>query len=254
MATDLERIEPEALIARPVISADEAVDAAKELRQMIARVLVKNKHWQTIRGKDVLLKAGAEELQRVFGLNFEYTELSTSRDDGVFEATVKCSVRNSMGTNLADSYGMFDQTEMKGSKPNTVVKMAQKRAYVGAIMSATGTSELFTQDIEDELAQVKADPSPPSTADQRLLLSELFARKRPCSLVESEAWVRTQPHCLEERWVTKQITTLLLKPDPKKTDENLLSAQPPENVELEPDPPLEGEVVAEENPDDEIPF
>lgn len=32
---------------------------------------------------------------------------------------------------------------------NTIMKMAQKRAFVGAIMMATGASEFFTQDIED---------------------------------------------------------------------------------------------------------
>ena len=32
---------------------------------------------------------------------------------------------------------------------NTIMKMAQKRAFVGAIMLATGASEFFTQDVED---------------------------------------------------------------------------------------------------------
>lgn len=32
---------------------------------------------------------------------------------------------------------------------NTIMKMAQKRAFVGAILIATGASEFFTQDIED---------------------------------------------------------------------------------------------------------
>ena len=32
---------------------------------------------------------------------------------------------------------------------NTIMKMAQKRAFVGAILLATGASEFFTQDVED---------------------------------------------------------------------------------------------------------
>lgn len=35
------------------------------------------------------------------------------------------------------------------SMKNTIMKMAQKRAFVGAILLATGASEFFTQDIED---------------------------------------------------------------------------------------------------------
>jgi hypothetical protein len=35
------------------------------------------------------------------------------------------------------------------SMKNTIMKMAQKRAFVGAILVATGASEFYTQDIED---------------------------------------------------------------------------------------------------------
>ena len=35
------------------------------------------------------------------------------------------------------------------SMKNTIMKIAQKRAFVGAMLLATGASEFFTQDIED---------------------------------------------------------------------------------------------------------
>lgn len=41
-----------------------------------------------------------------------------------------------------------DVTDIMGIK-NTIMKMAQKRAFVGAILMATGASEFFTQDVED---------------------------------------------------------------------------------------------------------
>lgn len=43
---------------------------------------------------------------------------------------------------------------------NTVRKMAQKRAYVAATLSATGASQYFTQDLED-LPQAADDFGPP---------------------------------------------------------------------------------------------
>jgi len=45
---------------------------------------------------------------------------------------------------------------------NTIMKMAQKRAFVGAILLATGASEFYTQDIEDmEISgQVYSDAKP----------------------------------------------------------------------------------------------
>ncbi len=42
----------------------------------------------------------------------------------------------------------FPNPDVVGMK-NTIMKMAQKRAFVGAVLIATGASEFFTQDIED---------------------------------------------------------------------------------------------------------
>ena len=264
-----ESTELDVVIARPLITADQAAEAASELRQMIAKVLVKDKHYQKIRGRDVLLKAGAEELQRVFGLNFTYSELDTFRDPetGMFQAMVKCSVRNQLGTILAESYGYFHQNEKMGQKggppgPNTIIKMAQKRAYVGAIMSATGTSELFTQDLEDE-EQPPSRPPAPSTPDERLLLAELFAQKGGGTIVAAREWLDARPKRGERDWVANRVLDLLLRPDPKNggPEKNLaeeVSAQSedeyqaglPDEVEpeLPPDPPtIEVEVEEESN-------
>ncbi len=53
---------------------------------------------------------------------------------------------------------------------NTVQKIAQKRAYVGACLSATGASQYFTQDIEDmptDAIGKSHDPSPGSGSQKR---------------------------------------------------------------------------------------
>lgn len=49
--------------------------------------------------------------------------------------------------------------------------MAQKRAYVGAILNATGASEFYTQDVEDmniggnaEIIEVKEEKNQTSTS------------------------------------------------------------------------------------------
>jgi hypothetical protein len=58
------------------------------------------------------------------------------------------------------------------SQKNTVLKMAKKRAYVDAVISATRSSGIFTQDVEDFVAtiqdsetQIKADNTGTSTVD-----------------------------------------------------------------------------------------
>ena len=48
---------------------------------------------------------------------------------------------------------------------NTALKMSQKRAYVGAIIGATGGSDLFTQDVED-LTDAPVAPVKPRTVSR----------------------------------------------------------------------------------------
>jgi hypothetical protein len=231
--------------ARPVISPDEAAQAAQELRQLIAKVLVKGKHYQQIKGRDVLLKAGAEELAKVFGMQTGYTELETTQTDDVFLASVKCTISKG-GLALAESYGFYDSSERKGANKNTVVKMAQKRAYVGAVMSATGTSELFTQDIEDEqAAPLVADRM--SSAQERLLLKELFAQKGGKTIIEAGDWLRDQGEKADSQlWVARQVIALALKPDPlpeKMREPESVAKEDNLEPELPVEPPKEGEIV-----------
>ena len=69
---------------------------------------------------------------------------------------------------------------------NTVVKMAEKRARVDAVLAVTGASALFTQDIEEDQQQepgtplpaAQASPEKPS-ASQLALLKRLINQHKP---------------------------------------------------------------------------
>jgi hypothetical protein len=236
-------------IARPVISPDDAQRMVKDLRELIAKILVPNQHYQKIRGKDVLLKAGAEELGKFFGLSSGYSDLETHSADGEFFASVKCSVTNSHGRVLAESYGFYGSDEHKGKAPaNTVVKMAQKRAYVGAILTATGTSELFTQDVEDVPAQepqVVGDRL--ASDDEKRCLVGLFAQKGGGDVTAAAAWLNSQPQPKRDsrNWVAIQVLGLAQKPDPTSSVDG---PRPGDVIKTEPEIPaepgvLEGEIT-----------
>ncbi len=45
---------------------------------------------------------------------------------------------------------------------NTVLKMAKKRAFVDAVLTATAASDVFTQDVAEEPAEPDAPPAPPA--------------------------------------------------------------------------------------------
>jgi len=60
------------------------------------------------------------------------------------------------------NYGEYHVYRIENDNPanldNTLVKMAQKRAFVGAILMATGASRIFTQDVEDTADPAETTP------------------------------------------------------------------------------------------------
>lgn len=269
--TELEKSEHVAPdIARPVISPDDAKQMVEELRRLINAILVENKHYQKIKGKDVLLKAGAEELGKFFGLSSRYDDLichhvEVEDKDGspkmVWSASVKCSVENQAGRVLAESYGFYsgeERTDRSGKilpqPANTIVKMAQKRAFVGAILTATGTSELFTQDIEDADATARepVDRMPYDT--EKNALCRLFAQKSGKGIEDAAAWlVAAGTKADSYNWLRNTAMALLLRPDAAApVTEDAIKTEPEIPAEPEPET-LEPDSVTHPD-DDEIPF
>ena len=60
------------------------------------------------------------------------------------------------------NYGEYHVYRIENDNPanldNTLVKMAQKRAFVGAVLMATGASRIFTQDVEDTIDMAEVTP------------------------------------------------------------------------------------------------
>lgn len=56
---------------------------------------------------------------------------------------------------------------------NTIMKMAQKRAFVGAILLATGASEFFTQDIEDMEINGEVYSEKPTIIEEAVVVEEV---------------------------------------------------------------------------------
>ena len=92
--------------------------------------------------KPCLLQPGAEKLLMLSGLGFEMERVEVT-SQGV---TYRCTVP---GRSMCEGYAGRDEPNFKQAPWNTIVKMAQKRAKVGAISSALALSGLFTQDLED---------------------------------------------------------------------------------------------------------
>lgn len=142
-------------LERPSPAALKAESAA--LREIQSAVLVEGTDYGVIKGtpRPSLYKSGAEWLLRWarFGHRFERVEVERTAEGVKVGVTYRCLVFSlaEPDTIIAtcDGYAGWDENRWRSSGWNTLLKMAQKRALVGATLQATGASGLFTQDIED---------------------------------------------------------------------------------------------------------
>lgn len=142
------------------ITVPEAKQRLKELNDFIKTVMVNKVDYGTIPGinKPTLFKSGAEKLENIYGLYHEFESLDKKEDwdKGFFFYRYKCIVfRRKDQIKVSEGIGSCNNKEKSriGQDPynviNTIDKMAQKRAFVAAILSACRVSSEFTQDVED---------------------------------------------------------------------------------------------------------
>lgn len=144
----------------------------QQLHEFIKSCLVQGSDYGIIPGtpKPSLYKAGSEKLANIFRLGTRIVgkerELDLKASWALFTYRIEV-FHIPTGLAIAQCEGSANSHEKKyKSRPaadmlNTLQKMAQKRAYVGAIIIATGASDFFTQDVEDmDLGGKKSTPAP----------------------------------------------------------------------------------------------
>lgn len=102
---------------------------------------------------------------------------------------------------------------------NTIMKMAQKRSFVGAIMLATGASEFFTQDLEDMDVKVDVDELP--TAGKADVASTSTTAK-PTPKPKAPLRATTKP---EEGEIVEPAASTSAAPAPTSGDESMRQAK-----------------------------
>lgn len=177
---------------RIMLAPEEAKALDDALRANMKAILRVGVDYGVIPGtgtKPSLLKPGAEKLLQWFGFGhaMNRTEVERDGDGGWVGVTYRCTVTKAMpdGRTVTvaecEGYAGYDedrffttaaQAEAKEranaaryerkvntakfaeyrAPRNSVVKMAEKRAMVGAALQATSASSLFTQDMEDTAA------------------------------------------------------------------------------------------------------
>lgn len=130
------------------------------VEQIIAENLQPGIDYNTIPGcgrKPALLKPGAEKLAAIYGLtaSVEVINRVEHYDQQFVMYEVKTTLRDQSGSIVAEGLGSCNTRERKYARTdfstnlNTVIKMARKRSFVDAVLTACHASGVFTQDIED---------------------------------------------------------------------------------------------------------
>lgn len=157
---ELVSMEENNLVPNMAVTLAEAKERIILLRAFVADMMVAGQDYGMIPGcpKPTLLKPGAEKLCDIFGFAKQVEVMNRLEDweAGIFHYEVKVSlISKRTGVLEAEGIGSCNTKERKYVKQdpytliNTMLKMAKKRALVDAVLSATRSSELFTQDLED---------------------------------------------------------------------------------------------------------
>lgn len=171
---------PAPSLMRPVASPAELVEHHKSVTELVSQALTSGQDYGVIPGtgsgsKPTLLKPGAERLCVAFGVSPRYGVVESEVDHdrsvswtkgrgqyeksgtslGLYRYVIRCSLLLRDGHEVAaEGIGTCSTMESKYvDRPrdleNTVIKMAQKRALIAAVLNAFGLSDRFTQDVED---------------------------------------------------------------------------------------------------------
>jgi hypothetical protein len=176
----------------PALTIAEAKQRWDTIREFVSQIMIEGEDFGVIPGtrtKPTLLKPGAEKLCAFFGLA---PDIDVSQRIEQWEAPeffayeVKCSLRGADGRLRGSGIGSCSSRESQYNKrrnladvANTILKMAKKRAMVDAVLSTTGASQFYSQDVEDS----HPVPKPPQPAS--VPLTEL--QKLQATMVDKDS-------------------------------------------------------------------
>ncbi len=112
-------------------------------------IMVEGKDYHVIQGKKSLAKGGAEKIASIFHWTAKF-EKDTQALEMIGEIkgwiAFKCTLMN--GQFVGEGRGAALLTKNSGDL-NKTLKMAEKSAFIDAVLRASGLSDFFTQDLEN---------------------------------------------------------------------------------------------------------
>lgn len=128
---------------------DSFLEKRAEFITKVKKIMVEGKDYHVIQGKKSLAKGGAEKIASIFQWQASFTKDEDVSGAFKIEGLIafKCILAKH-GTFVGEGRGAAT-LQRNGSDPNKTIKMAQKSAFIDAVLRASGLSDFFTQDLED---------------------------------------------------------------------------------------------------------
>jgi hypothetical protein len=160
------------------ITLNDAKARIEMLQSFVNEMMIPNLDYGFIPNcnKPSLFKSGAEKLCDIFGFSKQIEILNRVEDwdKALFHYEIKTILINKRtGLIEAEGIGSCNNRERKYKSQdgysiiNNILKMAKKRAFVDAVLSATRSSGIFTQDVEDINEHSKTKSYTKSTFDNK---------------------------------------------------------------------------------------
>lgn len=144
---------------------DGFLEKRKEFITKVNAIMIEKSDYHVIQGKKSLGKGGAEKIASIFGWIATFhkdQEISESFKDIPGCVALICNLAK--GQQVVGQGRGASTLGKNGSDPNKTIKMAQKSAFIDAVLRASGLSDFFTQDLEDmPEAHIKQNPAPDAT-------------------------------------------------------------------------------------------
>lgn len=130
-----------------IASIDKFIETRNAFIEKVNKIFVEKQDFHVIKGKKSMAKGGAEKLASIFQWQASFTKDADSVEmlgnkPGL--VALKCTLTKN-GAFVGEGRG----AAMLDDDPNKTLKMAQKSAFIDAVLRTSGLSDFFTQDIED---------------------------------------------------------------------------------------------------------
>ncbi len=154
----------------------------QEFITKVNKIMVKGSDYHEIQNKKSLAKGGAEKIASIFGWTAEFT-----KDTDVTESFGDVKGIIAFVCNLAKGDKIVGQgrgaaiLSKNAGDPNKTIKMAQKSAFIDAVLRASGLSDFFTQDLEDmnvnDIGKPQQSNSYPPSEKQIQIIEDTMLKK-----------------------------------------------------------------------------